>query len=165
MGTIARNMTTGKYVTSDSTAGPLYVDIGIHRTNMLPGDLVLDITTATKKSVNKVSVNPTTKIPGNFYIEKNGSTKMIYIKKVLYNNPVTVVWWSDGTVTRNRCPENVTYNPDTGLLFCIAKRLLGNNDVAEIFNAWSLPENEEANNAYVTLKDVRKTLREEGKLD
>ena len=72
---------------------------------------------------------------------------------------VTVVWWSDGTVTRNRCPENVTYNPDTGLLFCITKRLLGNNDVAEIFNAWSLPENKEANNAYVTLKDVRKTLR------
>ena len=107
-----------------------------------------------KKRINKVSVNPTTKIPGNFYI-----------KKVLYNNPVTVVWWSDGTVTRNRCPENVTYNPDTGLLFCITKRLLGNNDVAEIFNAWSLPENEEANNAYVTLKDVRKTLREEGKLD
>ena len=118
-----------------------------------------------KKQTNKVSVNPTTKIPGNFYIEKNGSTKMIYIKKVLYNNPVTVVWWNDGTVTRNRCPENVTYNPDTGLLFCITKRLLGNNDVAEIFNAWSLPENEEANNAYVTLKDVRKTLREEGKLD
>ena len=92
-----------------------------------------------KKQINKVSVNPTTKIPGNFYIEKNGSTKMVYIKKVLYNNPVTVVWWSDGTVTRNRCPENVTYNPDTGLLFCITKRLLGNNDVAEIFNAWSLP--------------------------
>ena len=62
-------------------------------------------------------------------------------------------------------PENVTYNSDTGLLFCITKRLLGNNDVAEIFNAWSLPENKEANNAYVTLKDVRKTLREEGKLD
>ena len=105
------------------------------------------------------------KVPTGFYIEKNGSTKMIYIKKVLYNNPVTVVWWSDGTVTRNRCPENVTYNPDTGLLFCITKRLLGNNDVAEIFNAWSLPENEEADNAYITLKDVRKTLREEGKLD
>lgn len=119
----------------------------------------------TKNSIAKVSINPTTKIPGNFYIEKNGNAKMIYIKKVLYNNPVTVVWWSDGTITRNRCPENVTYNPDTGLLFCIAKRLLGNNNVAEIFNAWSLPEYKEADNAYIALKDVRKTLREEGKLD
>ena len=158
--------------------------ININKTNTAPISTEIDITTACsatyadytprsvvidekiiKKRINKVSVNPTTKIPGNFYIEKNGSTKMVYIKKVLYNNPVTVVWWSDGTVTRNRCPENVTYNSDTGLLFCIAKRLLGNNDVAEIFNAWSLPENKEANNAYVTLKDVRKTLREEGKLD
>ena len=158
--------------------------INITKTNTAPISTKIDTTTACsttyavytprsvvideeiiKKRINKVSVNPTTKIPGNFYIEKNGSTKMVYIKKVLYNNPVTVVWWSDGTVTRNRCPENVTYNPDTGLLFCITKRLLGNNDVAEIFNAWSLPENKEANNAYVTLKDVRKTLREEGKLD
>ena len=160
MGTI----TNKGYVVTDSTipASKLVIDHEI--TNMLSAYQTID-KIVTQKTINKVSVNPTTKIPGNFYIEKNGSTKMIYIKKVLYNNPVTVVWWSDGTVTRNRCPENVTYNPDTGLLFCITKRLLGNNDVAEIFNAWSLPENEEADNAYITLKDVRKTLREEGKLD
>lgn len=160
MGTI----TNKGYVVTDSTipASKLVIDHDI--TNMLSAYQTID-KIVTQKTINKVSVNPTTKIPGNFYIEKNGSTKMVYIKKVLYNNPVTVVWWSDGTVTRNRCPENVTYNPDTGLLFCITKRLLGNNDVAEIFNAWSLPENKEANNAYVTLKDVRKTLREEGKLD
>ena len=160
MGTI----TNKGYVVTDSTipASKLVIDHEI--TNMLSAYQTID-KIVTQKTISKVSVNPTTKIPGNFYIEKNSSTKMIYIKKVLYNNPVTVVWWSDGTVTRNRCPENVTYNPDTGLLFCITKRLLGNNDVAEIFNAWSLPENEEADNAYITLKDVRKTLREEGKLD
>ena len=35
----------------------------------------------TKNSIAKVSINPTTKIPGNFYIEKNGNAKMIYIRK------------------------------------------------------------------------------------
>ena len=150
-------------ITKTNTA-PISTEIDTTYAVYTPRSVVID-EEIIKKRINKVSVNPTTKIPGNFYIEKNGSTKMVYIKKVLYNNPVTVVWWSDGTVTRNRCPENVTYNPDTGLLFCITKRLLGNNDVAEIFNAWSLPENKEANNAYITLKDVRKTLREEGKLD
>lgn len=160
MGTI----TNKGYVVTDSTIPISKLVIDHEVTNMLSAYQTID-KIVTQKTINKVSVNPTTKIPGNFYIEKNSSTKMIYIKKVLYNNPVTVVWWSDGTVTRNRCPENVTYNPDTGLLFCITKRLLGNNDVAEIFNAWSLPENEEADNAYITLKDVRKTLREEGKLD
>ena len=120
-------------ITKTNTA-PISTEIDTIYAVCTPRSVVID-EEIIKKRINKVSVNPTTKIPGNFYIEKNGSTKMIYIKKVLYNNPVTVVWWSDGTVTRNRCPENVTYNPDTGLLFCITKRLLGNNDVAEIFNA------------------------------
>ena len=160
MGTI----TNKGYVVTDSTIPTSKLAIDHELTNMLSAYQTID-KIVTQKTINKVSVNPTTKIPGNFYIEKNGNTKMIYIKKVLYNNPVTVVWWSDGTVTRNRCPENVTYNPDTGLLFCIAKRLLGNNNVAEIFNAWSLPEYKEADNAYIALQDVRKTLREEGKLD
>ena len=107
-----------------------------------------------------VSINPMAKLSGNFFINKGNKTEMVYIKKVLYNNPVTVVWWSDDTITRNKCPENATYNPDSGLMFCIAKKLFGNENIAQIFNEWSLPENEEAKNNYVTLKDVRKHKKE-----
>ena len=107
-----------------------------------------------------VSINPIAKLSGNFFINKGNKTEIVYIKKVLYNNPVTVVWWSDDTITRNKCPENATYNPDSGLLFCIAKKLFGNDNIAQIFNEWSLPENEEAKNNYVTLKDVRKNKKE-----
>ena len=107
-----------------------------------------------------VSINPMAKLSGNFFINKENKTEIVYIKKVLYNNPVTVVWWSDDTITRNKCPENATYNPDSGLMFCIAKKLFGNENIAQIFNEWSLPENEEANNNYVTLKDVRKHKKE-----
>ena len=80
----------------------------------------------------------------------------IYITKVLYNNPATVVFWSDGTETRNVCPKDVLYNPDAGLAFCVLKKLMGGNEVAKLFNDWELKDYREDKNHWVELKDVRK---------
>lgn len=46
------------------------------------------------------------------------------IRDVIYDNPVTVVNWTDGSVTTAVCKNEDTYNYETGLAVCIIKRML-----------------------------------------
>ena len=48
------------------------------------------------------------------------------INRVMFRNPATVVFWSDGTKTVVRCQPGDVYNPDTGLALCVAKKYFGN---------------------------------------
>lgn len=84
-----------------------------------------------------------------------------YITKVLYNNPATVVFWSDGTETRNVCPQNAFYNPDAGLAFCVLKKFMGGDEMAKLFKDWELEDYREDKNHWVELKDVRKKHKED----
>lgn len=90
-------------------------------------------------------------------------TGKVYITKVLYNNPATIVFWSDGTETRNVCPKDTLYNPDSGLAFCILKKIMGNNEVAKLYNDWELKDYHNDKNHWVELRDVRKMHKENDK--
>lgn len=48
------------------------------------------------------------------------------IRKVIYNDPATIVLWDDGTKTVVKCHDGDTYSKQVGLLMCIAKKLYGN---------------------------------------
>lgn len=48
------------------------------------------------------------------------------IKKVIFNNPATVVYWEDGTKTVVKCDEDDYYDKETGLALCFMKKALGN---------------------------------------
>ena len=48
------------------------------------------------------------------------------IDKVLFNNPATIVLWSDGTKTVVKKQDGDAYDPEKGLAMAIAKRALGN---------------------------------------
>lgn len=50
----------------------------------------------------------------------------IDVKNVIFNPPVTVVLWTDGTKTISRCSEDDSYEERTGFLVCVAKKLFGN---------------------------------------
>lgn len=66
------------------------------------------------------------------------------IKKVHFNDPATVVLWADGTKTVVKCGEEDIYDPQTGLLMCIAKKAYGNNGkFNDILREW-VPEEKEA---------------------
>lgn len=47
------------------------------------------------------------------------------IKDVIFNNPATVVFWSDGTKTVVKA-ENEPFDPEKGLAMAISKKFLGN---------------------------------------
>lgn len=58
---------------------------------------------------------------------------LIHIKDVIFNDPATIVFWSDGTKTVCTCSEQDTYDPEKGLALCVMKRMLYNNK-GHIFN-------------------------------
>ena len=59
------------------------------------------------------------------------------IKEVIFNNPATIVIWSDGTKTVVKCQEGDTYSEELGLAMCISKKYLGNKgNFNKIFKKW-----------------------------
>lgn len=68
------------------------------------------------------------------------------IKRVYFNDPVTVVIWADGTKTIVRCQEGDVYSKETGLALCIAKKALGNKgNFNDVFHKWIPEEDAESN--------------------
>lgn len=66
------------------------------------------------------------------------------IKKVIFNDPATIVFWSDGKKTVVKCGERDIYDPEKGLAMAIAKRALGNEgNYYELFKKWLPEENYE----------------------
>ena len=55
------------------------------------------------------------------------------VKKVVFNDPATVVYWIDGSKTVVKRSEDDRWDPEKGLLLCFMKRMFGNtgrfNDV------------------------------------
>lgn len=49
------------------------------------------------------------------------------IRKVIFNSPATVVYWSDGTKTVVKCSANDKFDPEKGMAMAIAKRCANNS--------------------------------------
>lgn len=65
------------------------------------------------------------------------------IKKVIFNDPATIVFWSDGSKTVVKCQDGDIYDPEKGLAMAISKKALGNKgNYCNEFKKW-LPEDEE----------------------
>lgn len=48
------------------------------------------------------------------------------IKKVIFNDPATIVYWWNGTKTIVKCQDGEPYDPEKGLALCFMKMMLGN---------------------------------------
>lgn len=57
------------------------------------------------------------------------------IKKVIFNDPATIVLWDDGTKTVVKCSLGDTYSEWSGLAFCICKKLMG-DEFHKVFKYW-----------------------------
>lgn len=65
------------------------------------------------------------------------------IKNVIFNDPATIVFWSDGTKTVVKCQDGEPYDAEKGLAMAISKKALGNKgNYCNVFKKW-LPEEEE----------------------
>ena len=60
-----------------------------------------------------------------------------HIKKVVFNDPATIVIWEDGTKTVVKAQDGEHYDPEKGLAMAIAKKVNGNrHDYYNVFKKW-----------------------------
>ena len=91
----------------------------------------------------KNDINELTKLCKEFSKMNNKNIRN-KIKKVIFNDPATIVFWSDGKKTVVKCGERDIYDPEKGLAMAIAKRALGNEgNYYELFKKWLPEENNE----------------------
>ena len=65
------------------------------------------------------------------------------IKNVIFNNPATIVFWSDGTKTIVKAQDGDVFDPEKGLAMAISKKTFGNKgNYCEKLKKW-LPKEEE----------------------
>lgn len=83
------------------------------------------------------------------------------IKKVIFNDPATIVFWVDGTKTVVKAHDE-KYDPEKGLAMAIAKKHLGNQgNYYNTFTKW-LP-NETDEEIIEKLKEALKEMRAKSK--
>lgn len=58
--------------------------------------------------------------------KSTSATNAAAIKRVIFNPPATIVYWSDGSKTVVKCSEKDVFDPEKGLAMAIAKRCAGN---------------------------------------
>lgn len=84
----------------------------------------------------------------------NLERKPVKIERVIFNDPATIVIWSDKTKTIVKCQPGDTYDKEKGLALCICKRFCGNKgNFNEIFKKY-IPADEETKQADEECKPV-----------
>lgn len=59
------------------------------------------------------------------------------IQNVIFNDPATIVFWSDGSKTVVKCQPGDTYSKELGLAMAIAKKSCGNSPrYNKLFKKW-----------------------------
>ena len=77
-----------------------------------------------------------------------------FIKKVKFNPPATIVFWTDNTKTVVKC-KGEDYDPEKGLAMCICKRVLGDKgNYYEVFKKW-LPKEDDSDVVQKVLEHIK----------
>lgn len=65
------------------------------------------------------------------------SRSPINIMNVIFHDPATIVFWSDGTKTVVKCQSGDKFDPEKGLAMAIVKKMTGNTgSYCNIFKKW-----------------------------
>lgn len=76
------------------------------------------------------------------------------IKKVKFNPPATIVFWTDNTKTVVKC-KGEDYDPEKGLAMCICKKVLGDKgNYYEVFKKW-LPKEDDSDVVQKVLEHIK----------
>ena len=71
------------------------------------------------------------------------SAPTVGIKKVIFNDPATIVFWADGTKTVVKCADFDIFDPEKGLAMAICKRVYGER-FHSVFKEFLLEEDMES---------------------
>ena len=77
-----------------------------------------------------------------------------FIKKVKFNPPATIIFWTDNTKTVVKC-NGEDYDPEKGFAMCICKKVLGNRgNYYEVFKKW-LPQEDDSDVVQKVLEHIK----------
>lgn len=65
-------------------------------------------------------------LKNNPYVNRYRGFTPVTIKKVIFNNPATIVYWTDGSKTVVKCQDGDVFDKEKGLAMAIAKKSFGN---------------------------------------
>ena len=74
------------------------------------------------RNYSKRDVEVTSKMFGGFTCRRE-----LKVKKVIFNKPATIVFWSDNTKTVVVCKDNDEYDAEKGFYIACTKKLFGND--------------------------------------
>ena len=57
----------------------------------------------------------------------NDNIKIPEVDRIIYNDPVTIVFWKDGTKTKVRCAKDAVFDKYNGFLAALGIKIYGNN--------------------------------------
>lgn len=81
------------------------------------------------------------------------------ITKVIFNDPATIVIWSDGTKTVVKCDERDEFDPEKGLAMAICKKHFGGGFYNDIFKKWIPEETPEIEmDGQITMTEIAEKL-------
>ena len=89
------------------------------------------------------------------------------ITNVIFNNPATIVLWSDGTKTVVKCDERDEFDPEKGLAMAICKKYFGGGFYNDIFKKW-VPKEETPKieiDGQITMDDIAEKFEHLAKVD
>lgn len=80
---------------------------------------------------NQVDSMPEIHIVGNYLGERKADRHgraqgNAQLKRVIFNDPATIVYWTDGTKTVVKCQPGDTFDPLMGFLMAVFKKACGN---------------------------------------
>lgn len=91
-----------------------------------------------------MDINELLKFGSYYYVPAFVSRYTDRIKKVIFNDPATIILWKDGTKTVVKCAEGETYDPEKGFAMAFIKYHLGNdNQFHKLFKKYMPKEEKE----------------------
>lgn len=86
-----------------------------------------------------------------------------FIKKVIFNEPATIVFWYDGTKTVVKCGKDDIWDPEKGLAMAVTKKFFGNEGFYyDIFKKW-IPEEKQMETIVVDGRPLMNILLDDKK--
>lgn len=83
------------------------------------------------------------------------------IHKVIFNDPYTIILWTDKTKTIVKCGEDEDYDPEKGMAMAISKKYFGNKgNYYENFKKWLPKEKGPTIEFGVSFKNAMTNLKE-----
>ena len=96
----------------------------------------------------------------------NDNIKIPEVDRIIYNDPVTIVFWKDGTKTKVRCAKDAVFDKYNGFLAALGIKIYGNNSkLQKMIKALEFDQKEYDKKRKEKKKEKKKKKEEEVQAD